>query len=412
MRLGLMLRPLAELLGSLTWKPLLCALLVMTLGGCVAFKGFPERPSKLEDDLKQLQPSISADKIKQCLGIMDPPQEGSSEESIKKTDTRATPPDEKSCRNQLVAARMYAIDLQFSQFEEELFRETRRSGFFATLATLGLTTTGALVSGGASQIMSGLAALTVGGREAFEKEVLADRTLIAIHTAMRAGRARVGVRLRSGLTQEIDEYPLAIALSDLNDYYDAGTILGALVGITESVGTMAREESKRLENVTRGLDPDQPLAPTPPATTSIKNAVTPQEKRLSLSDGERIQKALCIEADGDFGGPNSKTREAIKLFQAAISSKPTDRTGHLDNQNQVNILLGASPCTNPPYRNAYEKFEYPEDGEKIKELQKRLGLEEPKRTGKWDDDTRDAIKQKSGGATDALTPELDDKITS
>jgi hypothetical protein len=194
MRLGLMLRPLVELLGSLIWKPLLCALLVTTLGGCVAFKGFPERPSKLEDDLKQLQPSISADKIKQCLGIMDPPQEGSGEGSIKKVDTRATPPDEKSCRNQLAAGRMYAIDLQFSQFEEKLFRETRRSGFFATLATLGLTTTGALVSGGASQVMSGLAALTVGGREAFQKEVLAEHTLIAIHTAMRAGRARVGAR--------------------------------------------------------------------------------------------------------------------------------------------------------------------------------------------------------------------------
>ena len=210
------------------------------------------RPSNLEDDVANLQTIISAEKLKECLGVVEPSTGGDSQGS----HVNESVVDELSCRNQLVAARKYAIDLRFSQFEENLFRETRESGFGATLATLGLTTAGAFASGGTSQVLSGISAFIIGGRQAFEKEVLAERTLIAIHTAMRANRTRVSVRIRMGLRESIDQYPLAIALSDLNDYYDAGTILGALVGITESVGTQAREQSRRLENASRGLDPD------------------------------------------------------------------------------------------------------------------------------------------------------------
>jgi hypothetical protein len=150
--------------------------------------------------------------------------------------------DSRPCRNKFIAARMYATDIRFSQFEEKLFRQTRESEFAATLATLGLTSAAAFSSGGASQVLSGVAAFIIGGREAFQKEVLAERTVIAIHTAMRARRAQVRLRLREGLRQSVEQYPVAAALADLNDYYDAGTILGALIGITETVGAEAKQK--------------------------------------------------------------------------------------------------------------------------------------------------------------------------
>ena len=37
-----------------------------------------------------------------------------------------------------------------------------------------------------------------------------------------------------------------MALADLNDYYDAGSILGALIGITEMVGAEAKQAEERL----------------------------------------------------------------------------------------------------------------------------------------------------------------------
>jgi hypothetical protein len=198
--------------------------LVATLGGCVAFDGYPQRATSPVEDLKQLTPSIDAAAVGACL----------VENSL-------------ACRNKIVAARMYAIDIQFSAFEETLFKDTRTAGFGATMATLGLTSAAALAGGGTSQVLSGIAAFIIGGREAFQKEVLAERTVIAIHTAMRAGRAQVALRLQNGLTQPIELYPLALGLNDLNEYYNAGTVLGALIGITETVGAKAQKAEEALQ---------------------------------------------------------------------------------------------------------------------------------------------------------------------
>lgn len=200
---------------------------MLLLSGCTAFKGYPERSTDPSTDLLQLKPDIEANQITACLR--------------ETADAAAL-----ACRNRIIAARMYAIDIQFSEFEESLFQQTRSSGFAATVATLGLTSAAAVAGGTASQLLSGAAAFIIGTREAFQKEVLAERTLVAIHTAMRAGRTRVAVRLRDGLRSPVSDYPLALGLADVNAYYDAGTILGSLIGITETVGADAQRAQDQL----------------------------------------------------------------------------------------------------------------------------------------------------------------------
>jgi len=85
-----------------------------------------------------------------------------------------------------------------------------------------------------------------GTRAAYEKEILAEKTLTAIHTAMRANRMKIAVRILSGLQKDVDAYPLPVALSDLDAYYNAGTILGALIGITETVGAEVQRAEENL----------------------------------------------------------------------------------------------------------------------------------------------------------------------
>ena len=442
MSLHVIVNRISERMSMKTTASVLPILLVLSLGGCAAFQGFPDRPTNPADDLKELQDAIAATKIKQCLDLPMSSSGAGGEDEVSAPSTPgdattgsdgtatkvSTVSEQETCRNQFVAARMYAVDLQFSQFEEDLFRQTRETGFGTTLATLGLTTTGAFVSGGASQVLSGIAAFIIGGREAFQKEVLAERTLIAIHTSMRANRARVGVRLRLGLQKEIKDYPLGVALSDVNDYYDAGTILGALVGITESVGTEAEKQSQRLENVTRNRDPDtgEPItgvsviggAAPPPG--NIEGARTAAEEEILVTELRTIQGFLCAEVDGVFG---DETRSAIKLWQQPNGFKVT---GTLEGDRQARLLfdqaLIGGQCDLAVHRNANERLNLTDAipletfradlAELV--LQHSLDTEVPESVGSIQE-LREQI-EKAGGvlgvdAEDGVTPEFQIKLS-
>ena len=54
---------------------------------------------------------------------------------------------------------------------------------------------------------------------------------------MRTNRATVAAQILKGMQLPTLQYPLAAALSDLEAYYEAGTITGAILNSNESVGT-------------------------------------------------------------------------------------------------------------------------------------------------------------------------------
>jgi hypothetical protein len=260
--------------GSLSYRNLskLLVLLqaILLMSGCAAFKGFPPRVTDRSTDLQALKHDIDATAIKRCLNT---PTEG--------------------CRNTIVAARTYGIDIQFSAFEEDLFRQAREAGFAATMTILGLTAAGAAAGGGTAQVLSAIAAGITGSRAAFEREVLAERTVLAIHTSMRANRMIVLARIRQGLRQTLAEYPLAAGLTDVEDYYFQGTVLGALIGITIAVGVKA-EEAERGLAIATGLSQSE-------AARALRAYAN--EPGLSEAEGD-ARFANIIRAYKDVGGPN------------------------------------------------------------------------------------------------------------
>jgi hypothetical protein len=155
------------------------------------------------------------------------------------------------CRNRIVGARMFAADLRFVEFEQALFREGRSGSFVSSVAAIALSAGATLSSGGTAQALSASNTLLLGTREAMSKDLLAERTTLALHSAMRARRSEVALRLRRGLTQTIEQYPFEMALVDLNEYVHAGTLLGAVVGVNETVAQSAKTADQALENAIR-----------------------------------------------------------------------------------------------------------------------------------------------------------------
>jgi hypothetical protein len=211
---------------TICFRLLLSVLLCIALTACGTFNGAPPPPSDVQAQVTQLSPAHSAQAIIQCIALPIAQQ----------TD----------CRDSIAQARLIAIDLQYTQFRQNFYGATRWGGFAATVASLGLTTTAGLsgIAAATGRTLSSVATAVTGTRAAFEKDILVEKTANAIETAMDASRNTVAARIRKGLQAPATDYPLAVALSDLESYYNAGTLLGALAGITEAVG----EQSARANN--------------------------------------------------------------------------------------------------------------------------------------------------------------------
>lgn len=139
-------------------------------------------------------------------------------------------------RNDFITARMLMIDLAYLQYERSLLAEARETGFGTALALLAMTTTATAVSDkGAKTALAAVTAGTVGTKQAFDKEVLLDRTIQVLQSQMKASRAKTKAQILDRLGQPYRQYTIALALSDVETYYQAGTMSGSLLSATETV---------------------------------------------------------------------------------------------------------------------------------------------------------------------------------
>ncbi|MBR0684424.1 hypothetical protein JQ594_00720 [Bradyrhizobium manausense] len=145
-----------------------------------------------------------------------------------------------SYRNMIVDARMYAIDLNYYLGEADETHERQAAEFLAAASNIGLTTASVLTpSIHTKDILTGIAGGITGVNAAYGDKVLLNKTIQVLQSQMRAERARVAVKIYASLKLPAAQYGLGMALSDLESYYRAGTITGALIDISNAVGVDA-----------------------------------------------------------------------------------------------------------------------------------------------------------------------------
>jgi hypothetical protein len=154
----------------------------------------------------------------------------------------------KVARNEIIAARMREIDSYYYPFEASLIRERQEVGFVSTIVSLALTGAIPIVSSlGTKSALGAASTFVQGGTKAFSDEILFQKTVQVLATQMRAHRAFVASDIIKRMRgQDIDTYPLSMALGDLDQYYAAGTIAGALIEIQKTVAAESKlaEETK------------------------------------------------------------------------------------------------------------------------------------------------------------------------
>lgn len=246
--------------------------LPLIISGCASARGYPDRLTEPDVALKELKPTYTPANINACGDI--------------------------TCRNRILSAEMVGTDINFSEFERKLFKENREISFLTTVTTLGLTTAGAMTGAPA---LAGIATGIVGSKEAFDKEILLDQAKNAIHTQMRALRQTVANRIRWGMTRSFIEYPLDSALIDIEEYYNAGTLLGAFIGITSSAGLQVKESEVNKDRVAQG---DPPLSFSPlinggvPAGKIIPSPAVQSDGRKQTDTKKAMKKWIDDDIDG------------------------------------------------------------------------------------------------------------------
>jgi len=212
------------------------ALLVLLTSGCghfAATRGFPVPSLDVETRLAQMDIYRGDTLIKQ---YNDPVNANNLTERQR-------------IRNDLINGRIALIDIHFNDFLQSLHEEGVGLNVFSDAIAIGLGAAGALASGGTSQILSGATAAVIGTKESVDKNAFFDQTMPALMTKMIAQRKTVLVGLRKGLLKNDADYPLAQGLADLEGYYYAGTIPGAITGVVQSAGDEATKADVQLRLV-------------------------------------------------------------------------------------------------------------------------------------------------------------------
>ena len=220
---------------------------------------------------------------------------------------------------------MYAIDLAFSKYEAELTHERQDVAFAGDLANLGLTGAIPLVGAGQTKnVLGAVASGLTGVRTSYNDDIILNRTIQILQDQMEATRARISVQIIAKLSSRSTSiYTLAMALSDLEDYYKAGTLTGALLDVSSNVSQDAAEaQIEKSSAIPAPLQPlvssSEPLPVIAPNNPSSNGGSNDFEQRLGELRIRGFQHLLCLSIQS--GSFDKTTRLAIAEFLKGYAS--------------------------------------------------------------------------------------------
>ncbi len=246
-------------------KAIIIVVALFTICGCAGLNQFPIPVENPAAELKKRDPEYFA-----------------TVNAIEK----ATAPEAKKLRNGEITRRLKVVDDNFEDFRAKLAKENVKADFGVSIVAVGAGAAGSLVSETASQILSAVSGGLAGAQAAYTKAALFDKALPSLLAQMEASRQAVSVKIFEGMTKSIDEYSLAEASHDIDSYYLAGSLPGAVIATSADAKVKKDEaedqlakfrenaffESKSADRLRAYVRPPDG-APATPINVSNKNAL-------------------------------------------------------------------------------------------------------------------------------------------
>ncbi|WP_287602345.1 hypothetical protein [Thiothrix sp.] len=226
--------------------------LSLVLSACSTFEGYPDPPSGRTDALENI------DKVLHQT-LQHYSQEG---DEIRRQDIR----------NALMRQRMVEIDFAYQAFEKKLHSENLRGSVYTDWASTALTAAVPGTSGSHSKnVLAGLSTFLTTSKSIYDSKVLAESTMPALIAEMRTSRAKSRGELLKRLQSPVGEYDIYSAWSDLNRYYEAGTLPSAITALNSAAisrSTIADTENDQTP-IAESLALDSLLLTAPSETAPV-----------------------------------------------------------------------------------------------------------------------------------------------
>lgn len=248
-------------------------------------------------------------------------------------------------RNKFIASRLIITNIEYLKYIKSLSAEESQIHSATDILVFSLDVLSTAATGiNAKTALSAISSIAGGSRLAIDKNAYHDKTMSALISAMNAQRKDVLKRLLQGAAMDLNGYTFESALSDMSDYYLAGTLNGALSSIQHDAvvkegkadgeirSFMAKRDSKFVDSVSQArvssLLSDVgklseaalfALVKNPPVTNQFTDSVIAARdpKSLRLTDQAAalsMLKARIVLSDRD--------ENSLRAWEAAIVSMP------------------------------------------------------------------------------------------
>lgn len=158
----------------------------------------------------------------------------------------------KDVRNEFIEVRTGLIDRNYAAFKRSLHTERVGAAVGVDWSTLILGSIAAAASKVDVKTGAGaLVAILAGGKSSVDKNLYFDRALPAMLSLMDARRAEIRDQILTGMQLDEATYSLLHAKADLHDYFDAGTITGAITQITSDAANRQKAAEGKLKQRTQ-----------------------------------------------------------------------------------------------------------------------------------------------------------------
>ena len=250
-------------MSNLVGRLLAAVTLAGVIAGCSTIRhgGAPEPSFDVDKDLEQLARQFAPSDVI--------------------TDFYTTPSE--AARDKFITGRLTMTNIRYIQFVRQMTSERQLLDSAADMLSLGLSLAGASVAtAGTKTLLAAIAAGVTGSKQVIDKNYYFEKTIPALVGQMNAERKKALIPILTGIKASLEDYPFAQAVTDLHNYYHAGTFVGAIQAIQADAGT---KEQRQDDVIAR-------LTPLTVEQVASKQALTRAIGGLGDADLEKIRLAM------------------------------------------------------------------------------------------------------------------------